>query len=59
MFRHPPAISRVDSEQLRVTGSNAALAQAVAQTKMDTPFGVTTFALNWLPDLGSNQGPAD
>jgi hypothetical protein len=50
---------RVDGEQLRVTGSNAALAQAVAQMKMDTPAGVPTFAPNWLPDLGSNQGPAD
>ena len=50
---------RVEGEQLRVTGSNAALAQAVAQTKMDTPIGVPTFVPNWLPDLGSNQRPAD
>ena len=50
---------RVEGEQLTVTGSNAALAQAVAQTKMDSPDGVPTFAPNWLPDLGSNQGPAD
>jgi site-specific DNA recombinase len=35
------------------------LAQAVAQTKMDAPSGVPTFAPNWLPDQGSNLGPAD
>ena len=50
---------RVEGEQLRVTGSNAALAQAVAQTKMDTRAGVPTFAPDWLPDQGSNLGPAD
>ena len=50
---------RVEGEQLRVSGSNAALAQAIAQTKMGASDGVPTFAPNWLPDLGSNQGPAD
>ena len=50
---------RVEGEQLRVSGSNAALAQAVAQTKVDTLGGVPTFAPNWLPDQGSNLGPAD
>ena len=49
----------VEGEQLTVTGSNAALAQAVAQTKKDTLGGVPTFAPNWLPDQGSNLGPAD
>jgi site-specific DNA recombinase len=50
---------RVDGEQLRLTGSNAALAQAVAQTNMDTRAGVPTFVPDWLADRGSNLGPAD
>ena len=50
---------RVEGTQLRVSGSNAALAQAVAGTKMDTPNGVPTFASNWLPEEGSNLRPAD
>jgi len=36
-----------------MTGSTAALAQAVAQSETDTPTGVPTSVLNWLPDLGS------
>ena len=34
---------RVDGEQVRITGSNAALAQAVAQTKTDARARVPTF----------------
>ncbi len=50
---------RVDGEQLCVTGSNAALALAVAQTNTDARAGVPTFGPDWLPDQGSNLGPAD
>ena len=50
---------RVEGKQLLVSGSNAALAQVVAGTKMDTPDGVPTFSSNWLPEEGSNLRPAD
>jgi site-specific DNA recombinase len=50
---------RVKGDQLRVSESNSALGQEVAQMEMGTPYGVPTFASDWLPDLGSNQGPAD
>ena len=40
---------RVEGEQLRVTGSNAALAHAVAQAKVDTR-EMPTFAPDWLPE---------
>jgi len=50
---------RLTDNTLRMTGSYAALAEAVAQTKMASVAGVPTFAPKWLPDQGSNLGPAD
>jgi DNA invertase Pin-like site-specific DNA recombinase len=50
---------RAEGDQLRMTGSNAVLALAVAETKMHTPTRVPTSVPNWLPDQGSNLGPAD
>jgi hypothetical protein len=49
---------RVSGNEIRMTGSEAALVQAVLQKKMDTAM-VPTFVHPWLPDLDSNQGPAD
>ena len=42
-----------------MSGSYAALAQAVVQSRMGAPAGVPTFDPKWLPDQGSNLGPAD
>jgi site-specific DNA recombinase len=50
---------RLDGPEIKITGSYAALAQAVAQTRKGVSDGVPTFASNWLPDQGSNLGPAD
>ena len=50
---------RVKGNQAEISGSYSALAQAVAETKMGTLDRVPTFVPNWLPDLDSNQGPAD
>ena len=49
---------RVNKREVQITGSYGALAQAVAATPGDF-MGVPRFAPKWLPDLGSNQGPAD
>ena len=49
---------RVLGNEVRMTGSKAALASAMLQKKMDTA-KVPTFVQSWLPDLDSNQGPAD
>ena len=49
---------RVNKRDVKITGSYAALAQAVAGNLGDST-GVPRFAPKWLPDLGSNQGPAD
>ena len=49
---------RVNKREVRITGSYAALAQAAAGNPDDV-MGVPRFAPKWLPDLGSNQGPAD
>jgi site-specific DNA recombinase len=48
---------RIKDKQAEITGSLAALASAVLKTKVGT--GVPTFEPIWLPDLDSNQGPAD
>ena len=53
------SVIRLDGHELRITGSYAALAHAVGQSKKGAPDGVPTFASNWLPDQGSNLGPAD
>jgi hypothetical protein len=50
---------RVMGNQAEITGSYSALAGAVAEMKMGTLDRVPTFVPNWLPDLDSNQGPAD
>ena len=49
---------RIEENQATITGKNTALAFAMLEnTKVDTV--VPTFVPNWLPDLDSNQGPAD
>jgi site-specific DNA recombinase len=49
---------RVNKREVQITGSYAALAQAAAGNPGDF-MGVPRFVPKWLPDLGSNQGPAD
>jgi site-specific DNA recombinase len=49
---------RVNKREVKITGSYAALAQAVAGNLGDST-GVPRSALKWLPDQGSNLGPAD
>ena len=39
--------------------SYAAIARAAAEKNMGTRNGVPRLVPNWLPDLDSNQGPAD
>jgi site-specific DNA recombinase len=50
---------RLTGQELKMTGSYAGLAQAVTQTKTGTHSAVPTFDPRWLPDQGSNLGPAD
>ena len=50
---------RVTGNQVVMTGSNAALATAIAETKKGTSCEVPKSVFGWLPDLGSNQGPTD
>jgi site-specific DNA recombinase len=49
---------RVNKREVQITGSYAALAQAAAGNPGDF-MSVPRFAPNWLPDQGSNLGPAD
>ncbi len=49
---------RVNRREMKITGSYAALAQAVAGNPGNS-IGVPGFAPKWLPDQGSNLGPAD
>ena len=49
---------RVNKREVKITGSYAALAQAVAGNLGDST-GVPRFAPKWLPDQGSNLRPAD
>ena len=58
-LRHIVSEIRVTGKQAVVTGSSAALAMAVAETKKDTSLEVPNSVYSWLPDLGSNQGPTD
>jgi len=48
----------VNKREMKITGSYAALAQAVVGNLGDST-GVPRFAPKWLPDQGSNLGPAD
>jgi site-specific DNA recombinase len=50
---------RIKGNEARITGSYAALVSAVAEKNMGTVGRMPRFAPNWLPDLDSNQGPAD
>ena len=50
---------RYEGETATLRGSYVKLAEVVSEAKMGTPCGVPISARNWLPDLGSNQGPAD
>ncbi|MDE2252913.1 MAG: hypothetical protein KGL42_01385 [Betaproteobacteria bacterium] len=47
------------SVRMRVQGKRAALLAAAMGEKMGTGNAVPISGMNWLPDLGSNQGPAD
>jgi hypothetical protein len=49
---------RVNKREVQITGSYAALAQAAAGNPGDL-MSVPRFAPKWLPDQGSNLGPAD
>ncbi len=48
-----------DGEKVLMQGRKAAALEAAAGKKMGTFGKVPTFRHDWLPDLGSNQGPAD
>jgi DNA invertase Pin-like site-specific DNA recombinase len=50
---------RIKGREATMTGSYAALANAMAEKNMGTHDRVPRFVPNWLPDLDSNQGPAD
>ena len=47
-----------DGQRVRMQGKKAALLAAAMGEKMGTT-AVPTSSMGWLPDLGSNQGPAD
>jgi site-specific DNA recombinase len=49
---------RFDGKQIVMRGKKATLIAAAAQKEMDTA-RVPISVPNWLPDLGSNQGPTD
>ena len=48
-----------DGHKVHMQGRKAAALAAAAGEKMGTLVKVPTFNHVWLPDLGSNQGPAD
>ena len=50
---------RIEGKEAQITGSYAALANAVAETKTGNLGRVPRFVPDWLPDQGSNLGPAD
>ena len=50
---------RFTANEVRLKGSYAALAQAVGQSGTLAAAGVPSFVPGWLPDQGSNLGPAD
>ena len=49
---------KLTGKRLEISGSYGALAQGIQQMKTGTDV-VPAFVSDWLPDLGSNQGPAD
>jgi len=50
---------RIKGNLAEITGSYSALAHAVAESKKDALDRVPSFVPKWLPDQGSNLGPAD
>ena len=50
---------RIKGNQAEITGSYSALAHAIDESKIDSLERVPRFVPNWLPDQGSNPGPAD
>ena len=48
-----------DGQRVRMQGKKAALLAAAMGEKMGTGNAVPISGMNWLPDLGSNQGTAD
>jgi site-specific DNA recombinase len=50
---------RLVKNEVTIAGDYRALADAVGSEKRDGVLPVPTSARKWLPDLGSNQGPAD
>jgi site-specific DNA recombinase len=50
---------RVEGKKIRITGSYAALAQAVTHPKMDSLEKVPSFVPKWLPGTDSNRRPSD
>ena len=50
---------RINGHQAEITGSYSALAHATDELKIGSLNRVPSFVPNWLPDQGSNLGPAD
>jgi hypothetical protein len=50
---------RFTAKEVLLKGSYTALAHAVGQTGTLAAAGVPSFVPGWLPDQGSNLGPAD
>jgi site-specific DNA recombinase len=57
-LRHFVTDIRFDGKRVTMTRRKAALLEAVAEKKMGTA-RVPTSSCRWLPDQGSNLGPAD
>ena len=57
-LRHFVTDIRFDGKRETMTGRKAALLEAVAEKEMGTA-RVPTSSCRWLPDQGSNLGPAD
>jgi len=51
--------THIKGHQAEISGSYSALAYAIDGSKMDSLDRVPSFVPNWLPDQGSNLGPAD
>jgi len=56
--RHFVSDIRFDGSRVTMSGTKAALMTAALEKEKGTP-KVPSSSLEWLPDLGSNQGPAD
>ncbi len=50
---------RINGHQAEITGSYSALAHAIDESKIGSLDRMPRFLPNWLPDQGSNLGPAD